>query len=79
MTAAEVINGLTQSEYTRLLSCLAGAIRTQRKYITIISAEVISETRTRYRVKRAGAYNHYLIDEIGYKPFVVYSNMGLII
>lgn len=75
MTAAEVTHGLTQSEYTRLLSRLAGAIRTQRKYITIISAERVSSISVRYTVKCKSSYYPYLLEDMGFCVI----NWGLII
>lgn len=79
MTAAEVLSGLTQFEYERLLSRLAGALYTQRRFITIISAERVTENITEYRVKRQGAYNHSVIEEKRIGANVFYFNKGLII
>lgn len=79
MTAAEVLSGLTQFEYERLLSRLAGALYTQRRFITIISAERVAENITEYRVKRQGAYNHSLIEEKRIGANVFYFYKGLII
>lgn len=80
MTIAEITKDLTQIEYERLLSRIAGAMNTQRRFIEIISAEAINSNCKRYRVKRKGSYYHYLVDEIGVAPFgFVYVNKGLII
>ena len=78
MTAAEVTSGLTQAQYTQLLNGLARAVRMQRKYITIVSAERINELTTRFRIKLQGAYTHLLVDEIKLST-PVYISMGLII
>lgn len=79
MTATEIFSGLTQFEYERLLSRLAGAMNTQRRFITIISAERVTENITLYRIKRQGAYNHSLIEEKRIGANVFYFNKGLII
>ncbi len=79
MTATEVFSGLTQFEYERLLSRLAGAMNTQRRFITIVCAERVTENITRYRIKRQGAYNHSIIEEKRIGANVFYFNKGLII
>ena len=79
MTATEILSGLTQFEYERLLSRLAGAMNTQRRFITIVSADRVAENITEYRVKRQGAFNHSLIEEKRIGANVFYSHKGLII
>ena len=73
------IQKLTQLEYERLLSSLAGAIHTQRRFITIISVDRVAENIALYRIKRQGAYNHSLIEEKRVGVNVYYRNKGLII
>lgn len=75
MTAAEITNGLTQTEYEKLLSRLAGAIQTQRRFITIINAERKNDITVRYIVKCNGAYYPYLIEDIA----GICVNFGVII
>lgn len=80
MTLAEITKGLTQFEYERLLSRLAGAIRTQKRFITIESAEQVNVNVIRYTVKRQGSFYPYLIEEQEYKPLrKTYLNLGLVI
>ena len=76
---AEVLSGLTQAEYERLLRCLAGAIQTQCRFIEIISAERVDSISNRYKVKRQGAFNLYLIEEVFTVVGKKYVNKGLII
>lgn len=80
LTAAEITKNLTQAEYERLLSRLASAIQTQRRFITILSAEKVSGVVTRYTVKRNGTYYPYRVEEI-FKPCGenLYLNLGLVI
>ena len=75
----EILSGLTQLEYERLLNRLAGAMNMQRRFITIISADRVAENITEYRVKRQGAFNHSLIEEKRIGVNVFYFNKGLII
>ena len=79
LTAAEITNGLLQTEYERLLSRLAGAIQTQRRFIEIISAERVNSITTRYKVKRQGAFYPYLVEEVFLHGGNIYLNLGLII
>lgn len=79
MTVTEITKGLTQGEYERLLSRLAGAVQTQRRFIEIISAKRVNNVTTRYEVKRQGAYHHYLIEEVFTHTGNIYLNLGLII
>ena len=79
MTAAEITNGLSQTEYERLLSRLAGVIQTQRRFIEIISAERVDSIETRYKVKRQGAFNLYLVQEVLTPIGNKYVNLGLLI
>lgn len=75
MTAAEITNGLTQTEYERLLNRLAEAIQTQRRFITILSAERVNSVSTRYTVKCKSSYYPYLLEDMGFCVL----NWGLII
>ncbi len=81
LTVAEITKGLTQVEYERLLSNLAGAIHTQRRFIEI--EDVIRRTdgsRTCYRVKRKGVYYLYLIEERSdLKGKRTFLNLGFVI
>lgn len=79
MTAAEITKGLTQKEYERLLNRLAEVIQTQRRFITIISAERVNSVSTRYKVKCQGAYYPYLIEEVFTDSGNIYLNLGVII
>ena len=79
MYETEITKGLTQIEYERLLNRLAGAIRTQRRFITIVSAERVSAFITRYKVKRQGSYNCYLVEETFTHCGNIYLNLGLVI
>ena len=79
MTSTDILSCLTQFEYERLLSRLAGAMNTQRRFITIISAERVAENVTKYRIKRQGAYNHSIIEEKRIGANVFYSHKVLII
>lgn len=79
MTATEITKGLTQKEYERLLNNLAGAIQTQRRFITILSAEQKMATVTRYTVKRQGSYYPYVVEEIFTCCGKIYLNLGLLI
>lgn len=79
MIAIEILSGLTQAEYERLLSCLAEAIQTQRRFIAIISAERVDSICNRYKVKRQGAFNLYLVEEVFTCVGKKYVNKGLII
>lgn len=70
---------MTQKEYERLLGGIAGAIGTQRRFITIESEMRISESTMRYVVKRKGSYYRYKIEEISIPCGKKYKNLGLII
>ena len=80
MSLINELNGLTQREYECLLSCLAVAIHTQRRFITILSAERVNSYIVRYKVKHKNSFYPYLIDEfLNSQSKKVYLNMGLII
>lgn len=73
------IQKMTQTEYERLLSRLAEAVQTQRRFITILSLERVNSVATRYKVKRQGAYYPYLIEEVFTGAKYIYLNLGVII
>ena len=73
------IQKMTQVEYDRLLSRLAGAMNTQRRFIAIIGVERVAENIMEYRIKRQGAYNISVIEEKRIGANVFYFNKGLII
>lgn len=70
---------MTQKEYERLLNGLAGAIQTQRRFITIVSSKKLDLCTTQYVVKRQGEYYPYKIEEIFMRRGYIYLNLGLII
>ena len=71
---------LSQKEYERLLSGLASAIQTQRRFIIIVGAERVNEFAVRYKVKRTGDSYPYLIEVLSnLKCGNVYLNLGLVI
>ncbi len=80
MDGLEFTKGLTQIEYERLLSRLAETIHTQRRLITIESAERVNAVTTRFTVKRQGEYYPYLIEEIfSTSGRNIYLHLGLLI
>lgn len=70
---------LTQKEYERLLNRLAGAIQTQRRFITILSTETVNAIATRFKVKRQGTYYPYLIEQVLTRTGYIYLNLGFVI
>lgn len=71
---------LTQKEYERLLSSLAGAIQTQRRFIEIENVIRGTNGRTCYRVKRKGVYYSYMIEERSdLQGKRLYSNLGFVL
>ncbi|MCM1437644.1 MAG: hypothetical protein NC131_00330 [Roseburia sp.] len=70
---------MSQVEYERLLNGLAGAIRTQRRFITIIGIERVNNAVTRYKVKLKGTYYPYMVEENFTHLGNLYLNLGLVI
>ncbi len=71
---------LTQGEYEYLLTRLAGAIQTQRRFIEIIACERVNFFVERYKVKCKGVYYPYLIEELSdIKGKSIFLNLGLVI
>ncbi len=73
------LEGLTQKQYEQLMSRLAGAMQTQRRFITLVGAERVSAVVTRYKVKRQGEYYPYLIEETFTRVGNIYLNLGVLI
>lgn len=76
ITVIEIIRGKTPNEYERLLSNLAHAIQTHRRLITLLGAERINDKKTRYVVKKQGAYYPYVIEETSVYSYFRYVNKG---
>ena len=73
------LKSLSQIQYNALMSRLAGALHTQRKFITVVGVERVNVIATRYTVKRKGAYYPYLIEETLTRVGKIYLNLGVVI
>lgn len=73
------ISEMSQFDYERLLNAVAGVLRAQRRFITIESEKLVAPHTVRYKVKRRGAYNRYLVSASDFSGRIVAKNMGVII
>lgn len=73
------ISEMSQFTYERLLTAIAGALRTQRRFLTIESETRIAPHIVQYKVKRRGSYHRYLVSAMEMNDKIKVENRGLII
>ncbi len=70
---------MSQNSFDRLLNQLAGVLRTQRRFIKIVSEQRIDPCLVHYRVKVKGTYYLYSVAVMEVANRFIVNNRGLIL